>query len=323
MDVRVAKSLQVLACVALLLSACSSPAQEAVRVPQLDAARAFGYLEEICKLGPRISGTEAMTKQQALLDAHFQKLGAQVRYQEFDVQHPQTGLPVRMRNMVVQWHPESTERVMLCCHYDTRPFPDQEPSEVNRTKTFLGANDGGSGVALLMELGHHMPSVRTRWGVDFVFFDGEELIYAAQKDKYFHGSEYFATQYRDNPPQKHRYVAGVLLDMVGGKNLSLSYEQNSLKYAPEVTRSVWDAAKRAGVKEFIPRPKHNVLDDHIPLNEIARIPTADLIDFDYPYWHKRNDLPAACSGESLAKVGKVLLVWLTSSPAGNQTGGGR
>jgi hypothetical protein len=83
-----------------------------------------------------------------------------------------------------------------------------------------------------------------------------------------------------------------------------------------VTRSVWDAAARLRVREFIPRRKHEVRDDHLPLNEIARIPTCDIIDFDYPHWHTRNDLPAACSGESIAKVGRVLLEWLPHAPGG-------
>lgn len=294
----------------VVIAATGCPAQEAV-VPAVDGKRAFGYLEAVCALGPRISGTEGMLRQQELIEKHFQKLGAEIRFQEFDIAHPRTGAPVRMKNIICSFHPQSTRRVLLCCHYDTRPFPDQETAPINREKTFLGANDGGSGVAVLMELGHHLPGMKLAEGVDFIFFDGEELVYDGLRDKYFHGSEYFATQYRDRPPQ-FRYSAGVLLDMVGSKTLALYQEQNSLKYAPQVTRSVWDAARRAGVREFIARPKHTVLDDHIPLNEIAKIPTTDLIDFDYPYWHKRNDLPAACSGDSLAKVGKVLLTWLSA-----------
>jgi glutaminyl-peptide cyclotransferase len=98
--------------------------------------------------------------------------------------------------------------------------------------------------------------------------------------------------------------------MVADRNLEIYMEKNSLKFARPLTESIWAAAQEIGVKEFIPREKHEILDDHIPLNEIAGIPTIDIIDFDYPYWHKRNDLPAACSGDSLAKVGRVLLAWL-------------
>lgn len=277
--------------------------------PTPDADRAFRYLQQVCDIGPRISGTEGMQRQQMLIEDHFTALNARVHYQEFDIAHPQTGEPVRMRNLIVSWHPDRQERLILCCHYDTRPFPDQEPLAVNRTKPFIGANDGGSGVALLMELGHHMGELETQLGVDFVFFDGEELVYD-DNDKYFLGSEHFATQYRDHPPQSFRYVKGVLVDMVADRNLNIYMEKNSLKYASEVTRSIWSTAKRLRVREFIPRSKYAIRDDHLPLNEIAGIPTCDIIDFDYPYWHKRNDLPAACSGASMAKVGRVLLAWL-------------
>lgn len=278
------------------------------QTPVPDAQRAYQYLVDICDIGPRISGSPGMLKQQELIQKHFEEFGARVQFQEFDAAHPQTGNPVRMRNIIVSWHPDSKERVLVCCHYDTRPWPDRERLEIHRRMPFIGANDGASGVALFMELAHHMQSIKPRYGVDFVMFDGEELVYD-RDDKYFLGSEYFATQYRDQPPQ-HRYVAGVLVDMIADKDLNLFYERNSLKYASHVTRSVWSTARELRVSEFIPRRKHEVRDDHLPLNEIAKIPTTDVIDFDYPYWHTRNDVPAACSGKSMSKVGRVLLRWL-------------
>lgn len=281
---------------------------------EFDGERAFTYLRAICEIGPRISGTPGMQKQQELLAHHFRELGADVRLQEFDVPHPQTGQPVRMGNMIVQWFPEAEERILLCCHYDTRPFPDQESSPALRAMPFIGANDGASGAALLMELGHYMRELKksnphSKLGVDFVLFDGEELVYR-QGDKYFWGSEYFSERYRDRKPRTFRYRNGVLLDMVAAKGAKFYLEVNSLKYAPEVTRNLWRVAAKQGVREFIPQRKHEVLDDHIPLNQIAKIPTCDVIDFDFPYWHRRNDLPAACSAETLEKVGRVMVGWI-------------
>ncbi len=274
------------------------------------AQRAFGYLEKVCEIGPRISGSTGMQRQQQFIEKHFTELGAEVRYQEFDVAHPQTGQPVRMKNMIISWHPQAKKRVLLCCHYDTRPRPDRELLPINRDKPFIGANDGASGVALFMELGHHMGLLKPNFGVDFIFFDGEELVFDST-DKYFLGSEYFAQQYINSPPA-HQYIAGVLVDLIADKDLNLFYEKNSLRYAPDVTNSLWKIAQSLNIKEFIPRRKHEVRDDHLPLNQIAKIPTCDIIDFDYPHWHKRNDLPAACSGESMVKVGRVLLAWLES-----------
>ncbi len=280
-----------------------------------DANRAFRYLEQICEIGPRIAGTEGMLRQQELIEKHFQKLGAEVRYQQFDAVHPETGGPVRLRNMIISWHPESKQRVLLCCHYDTRPKPDREPYPPNREKPFLGANDGASGVALFMEMGHHMHNLESTYGVDFVLFDAEELIYDRERDrdKYFLGSTHFAKQYRDDPP-RYRYRCGILLDMVAGENFKAYMESHSLRYAPELTRSIWATARRLGVREFIARRKHEVRDDHLPLNQIARIPTCDIIDFDFPYWHLRNDIPAVCSGEPMAKVALVLNQWLRAVP---------
>ncbi len=294
-------------------AAQEQPADEAPG-PRLDPDRAFSYLTKICLLGPRISGSEEMDRQQEMIKDHFTKLKAQVKYQSFDAPHPQTRNPVRMNNMIVSWNPDAAERVLLACHYDTRPMADQEPDPQRaRLGKFLGANDGASGVALFMELGHHMRKINPTYGVDFVFFDGEELVYHPN-DTYFHGSNYFAKEYRDNPP-KYEYVCGVLVDMIGGKDLAIYQERNSVYYAPEVTRSVWRVAKELNVREFIAKQKHEVRDDHLPLNEIARIPTCDVIDFDYPHWHRLKDVPASCSGASMAKVGRVLLAWLEDVPA--------
>jgi len=289
--------------------------------PAFDGKRAFEDLEAICRIGRRISGTEGMARQQQMLVDHFTKLGATCAFQEFDVPHPETGEATRLKNLIVTWHPETKERVLLCCHYDTRPFPDRELLPRHRQGVFLGANDGASGVAFLMELGRHMKEIRPRFGVDFVFFDAEELIYDSNRDKYFLGSTYFATQYAEKPPA-HRYVAGVLFDMIADKDLKIYYEGNSLRYAREVTESVWAAAARLGSRTFVARRRHEVSDDHIPLNVIAKIPTTDLIDFDYPHWHTRNDLPSNCAGESLAAVGKVIVEWLMHMPdfTGSRTG---
>lgn len=278
--------------------------------PDVDAQRSFGYLVQICKIGRRVSGSQGMAEQQSVIAQHFAKFGAQVRYQAFDAPHPQTGMPVRMMNVIVSWHPESKDRVLLACHYDTRPFPDRDAK--NPRGVFVGANDGASGVALFMELAHHMRDLKPKYGVDFVFFDGEELVYA-KNDKYFLGSEHFAQQYRDNPPD-HRYIYGVLVDMIADKRLNLFFEKNSMKYAPRLTRSIWNTARDLRIREFTRKTKHEVNDDHIPLNQIARIPTCDLIDFDYRHWHTTRDVPTACSGSSIKKVARVLLRWLENIP---------
>lgn len=283
-------------------------AQQGDKQP-LDARRAFGYLTEICKIGPRYSGSQGMVRQQKLIADHFNKFGARVQFQPFDAEHPLTGDPVRMNNIIVSWQPDARRRILLACHYDTRPLPDRDL--FNPRGEFVGANDGASGVALFMELAHQMADLDTDYGVDFVFFDGEELVYG-RRGQYFLGSEHFSKEYRDNPPS-YRYDYGILVDMVADRNLNIHKERNSVKYAPELVDSVWGTARALGVKEFIGgRPKHEVQDDHLPLNEIAKIPSIDIIDFDYRHWHTTKDTPENCSGASLAKVGRVLIAWLAA-----------
>jgi hypothetical protein len=237
-------------------------------------------------------------------------LGARVSYQPFDAADPLSGQPVRMSNLIVSWRPQAERRVLIGCHYDTRPFPDRDRS--NPRGIFLGANDGASGVALLMELGHQMRTLGGTLGVDFVLFDGEELV-VDNAGTYFLGSNYFARDYREHPPV-FQYVAGVVVDMVGDRSLNIFKEKNSVRFAPDVTRSVWESARRLGIREFVSAERHEISDDHIPLNEVARIPTCDIIDFDYPYWHTTRDVPDRCSGESLVKVGRVLLDWVAHFP---------
>ena len=284
-----------------------------------NGARAYEYLQQLCQLGPRTSGSEGMQQQQQLLADHFTALGGDVSFQRFRAPHPRDGSIVPMANMIVQWHPERQERIVLCAHYDTRPLPDRDPDPRKRQSgTFLGANDSGSGVAVLMEMAHLMPALESRYGVDFVFFDGEELVYR-EGDPYFLGSEWFSRQYVANPPA-HQYRWGVLLDMVGDADLQIYQERNSMRWKETrpLVLDIWATAERLGVDDFVARRKHTVLDDHVKLRNIAKIPTCDIIDFDFGpgnrYWHTEEDRPGRCSALSLAKVGWVVHEWLRSTP---------
>ncbi len=285
-----------------------------LRDSPIDARRSYGYLKAVCDIGPRPAGSPGMKAQQKLLTQHFQKLGGQVRLQDFEGRHPLEGTQVGMANLIVEFHPNRPSRILLCAHYDTRPFPDRDPKRPRGR--FIGANDGGSGVAVLMELAHHLSELESPYGVDFVLFDGEELIFD-DRGTYFLGSEHFARDYVANPPQ-HRYVAAVLLDMVGDTQLQLFQERNSVNWPDSrpIVDEIWGTARQLGVSEFIARPKHEIRDDHLALHDIARIPAIDIIDFDYPrsastsYWHTEADTPDKCSADSLAKVGAVLYEWL-------------
>jgi hypothetical protein len=275
-----------------------------------DSKRAMGYLRAVCEIGPRISGTEGMKRQQELLEKHFRDLGGEVRWQRFTARQKSVRTDTPMANMIVSWHPERRRRCMLCSHYDTRPIADQEPNPRRWREPFLSANDGGSGVAVLMEMAHHMKSLPTEVGVDFVFFDGEEFIQDPEGDDYFFGSNHFGRQYRKSSG-KSVYLAAVLLDMVGGKGAQFPLERNSWRYQPQLVRTIWEIADEHKIAAFRSDvfSRTEVLDDHIALNQNG-IPAIDIIDFDYRHWHRLSDVPENCSGEALEQVAQVLAIWL-------------
>ncbi len=282
-----------------------------------NGARAYDYLNQLCDIGPRVTASRGMKRQQELLTKHFEQLGAKVTLQKFIERQGGAGQKTNMANLIVEWHPEAKERILLCAHYDTRPFPDRDP--VKPQGTFVGANDGGSGVALLMELGNEMLKLKCKYGVDFVFFDAEEFVYD-EREKYFVGSEKFARQYAlQKKTRKFDYRWGVLLDMVGDADLQLPQERNSISWSEvrPLVAEIWGTAKRLGVKEFVPQVGMEIRDDHLELFNTGKIPTCDIIDFDYGpghgYWHTEQDIPAHCSALSLAKVGWVISEWLKTA----------
>ena len=301
-----------LALALVALSVATAWADDVPRGGEFSGARAMAHLEEIVAIGPRVSGSDGMLKQRELVVAHFKAAGGRITRQAFRIRDRRTGKPVDLENIVVEWHPERTDRIVLGAHYDTRPFPDRDPD--NPRGEFVGANDGASGVALLMELAGAMAALEGPVGVDFVLFDAEEYVFGP-RDPYFLGSTHFARKYaagRKSGEVAHAYRAGLVLDMVADADLQIWQEVNSLGWPDTrpVVEEVWDVARRLGVRQFVPRPRHTVEDDHVPLRNIGKIPTADIIDFDYPAWHTTRDTADACSGESLEAVGSVVLQWL-------------
>jgi glutaminyl-peptide cyclotransferase len=273
-----------------------------------DGKRAMGYLSAICDLGPRMSATPAMKKQQALIRKHFEDLGATVRTQNFEAKQISQKKAVPMTNLIVSFFPDRDRRVILSSHYDTRPIADQEDDVRKWREPFLSANDGGSGVAFLMELGHHMKDLPTKVGVDFVFFDGEEYIFEKDRDKYFYGSEHFAQTWKKDK-DRCQYVAAVLLDMIAGKGARFPGEGHSLEHAGKLCEILWDIAAEQKCNAFLREVGDTVQDDHISLLRVG-IPAVDIIDFSYKHWHRLTDVPANCAPEGMEQVSRVLSVWL-------------
>ncbi len=296
-------------------AAAAPGASLALKNIPFDGAAAYGHLQDLCAIGPRPSGSPGMERQQAMLAEHFRKCGGAVEYQRFRARHPLRDAWVSMANILVRWKPEATERILLCAHYDTLPYPYLDPE--NPRGRFVGANDNASGVAVLMQLARDLPALKCRYGVDMLLLDGEEFVFEPSRDRYFLGSEYFARDYAKGVAEKrirHRYRWGVLLDMVGDADLEVRPDRDSLRWrdTQPLVREIWGIAARLGVREFVYKPmrQFDFTDDHIMLHDIGGIPCIDVIDFEYPPWHTQGDLPDRCSPLSLAKVGWVIREWL-------------
>lgn len=217
-----------------------------------------------------------------------------------------------MDNVVgeINWKDAKT-RVVLVTHWDTRPFADQDPDPANRTKPILGANDAASGTAVLLELARVFKArpLDKSVGVRFVLVDGEDL--GPDSNEMYLG----AIAYGKSAEPRGDY--GILLDMIGDRDLEVPMELSSMRLVPKLQRAFYDHAKTVDpivAKAFPSRPGYDIEDDHLPLIK-AGLPTIDLIDFDYPYWHTVEDRPEHCSAKSLGIVGRLVDSWLRKSPA--------
>lgn len=291
-----------------------------------DKLRAMAYLVKICDLGPRISGTPAFYKMVDLLDEHFTSLGLKVERQKFRATQRSRPRPIEMVNLIARYQPDELRRVIICAHYDTRPIADQEPNERDWYKPFLGANDGASGPAFMMEFAKLLPEIKPAVGVDFVLFDGEEYIFWNQNhpngpDEYFLGSKHFAQQYdaARRSGSKMVYLEAVLLDMIAGKDPVFRYEGHSWMQAGPLAQRLWKIAAEVKAPAFQPQFGQPILDDHLSLLNVG-IPTVNIVPsasqfavnrfIDYPHWHRLSDIPANCDPEGMDQVARVLRVWL-------------
>jgi glutaminyl-peptide cyclotransferase len=296
-----------------------SQTQRVNTIPTFDGKNAFRYLKAQTAFGPRNPGSSSHEQCKNYLAQELQKYAEAVNLQPF----PHTGYRgehYTMTNIIASFNLQATKRVMLCAHWDTRPEADMERNSARRALPILGANDGASGVSVLLELARIFNHTPPPIGIDIVLFDGEDFGRSGDLGNYFLGSRYFATQ---KPPSFNPRFA-ILLDLVGDKNLLLPKEGFSVQFAPEVVRLIWETARDLGVSQFLDSVGGTIEDDHIPLNN-AGIPTVDIIDLDLvggsapqpdrKYWHTHQDTPDRCSPESLEAVGKVLAHFLYALPS--------
>lgn len=286
---------------ALLLAGCMCGASCSSEAPAVDGVRALERVKHQVSLGPRIVGTPGNVACRDWIAAEATRLGGRVELQSFS--DTVAGRAIPLVNVIARFGPTSGRRIALYAHYDTRPWSDSSHDPAEHDTPVPGANDGGSGVAVLLEIAELMKKQPPKVGVDLVFFDGEDLGRPTEPDEYCRGSLGYA---RRLPPRGDatRPIAGFLFDMVGDRDLGIWDEGNSAVRATNLVELVHEAARATGAKHIHEGIKYTLIDDHVPLLD-AGLPTVDLIDFDYPAWHTPRDLPDQVSAESLAEVSRV------------------
>jgi glutaminyl-peptide cyclotransferase len=286
-------------CIALLFVlfySCSSSS-----VPRFDAPRAFTSITEQCQIGPRYPGSVGHEKVRKYLLDRLSEYTSLVKTQEFTYRDEEQKLDLQLTNIIASFYPKKKERILLCAHWDTRPMADHDPDSSLRSQPILGANDGASGVAIMLEVARILSEKEPPWGVDLIFFDGEDWGPESQVDKFCLGSKYFAKNKGNYQPH-----LGILLDMVADRDLKLYQEGFSCTYAPQLVDFIWTKAHNLGFSCFNDTIMYYLYDDHLPLLK-AGIPCIDLIDFDYPWYHTTSDTPDKCSPQSLQIMGDLLM----------------
>lgn len=260
-----------------------------------NGSRAFGYIEEQMTFGNRLPGSLASQQTAEFIRDILVENDWTVSFQEFEYGG------IQLRNIIAYKNSASPD-LILGAHYDTRRMSDNEKSAKDQLLPVPGANDGASGTALLLEISHHLNN--SKKNIWLVFFDAEDQG-NINSWPWSVGADYFASQKDLTGAQV------VIVDMIGDRNLEIFKEMNS---DSALTTQIWKVAKEKGFAHvFIDQEKYSMMDDHIPFVNQG-IPSTLLIDFDYPYWHTRQDLIDKVSGESLAIVGEVLLGWISHSP---------
>lgn len=292
--------------------------------PKFNPDSAYAFTAAQCAFGPRTMNSTAHEKCGEWIMDKFRQYGCDVVTQKADLK-AYDGTILKSTNIIASFNPQAQRRIMLCAHWDSRPWADNDPDSTNHKKPVMAANDGASGVAVMIEIARLLQSDSSlNVGVDFICFDAEdwglpqwETNYQDTGDSWALGSTYFS----QNLPEGFRPEFAILLDMVGGEGAQFYREGVSKQFAPDVVDKVWAAARAAGFGSFFPDADGGmVTDDHYPLNQNANIPTIDIIPYypDYarssfgPTWHTVSDTMEHIDKNTLQAVGQTVIQVLYS-----------
>lgn len=315
-----------LAIIALALASCTGQTQTKITnadtialasCPRFSADSAMLYINEQCAFGPRVTGSDAARHCGDFLVERFKAFGAEVEEQT-DIVTIWDGTQLPARNIIASINPSNPDRILLCAHWDCRPWADNDPDETNHHRPILAANDAASGVAVMLEICRLLQKQPVQVGIDMICFDAEDLgtpQWAEDRhgssNTWCLGSRFWAERARDEG-YKARY--GVLLDMVGGYGATFSRESISMQLAQPIVNRVWKMAEQLGYRQFFPlTDSGSITDDHINVNIIAGVPCIDIIPYYQegpssfgPTWHTVKDTPENIDPNVLEAVGQTI-----------------
>ncbi|MEG0455080.1 MAG: M28 family peptidase [Bacteroides sp.] len=289
-----------------------------VNAPQFNADSAYQYVKSQVDFGPRVPNTDAHKACGDYLAAKLEQYGAKVYNQNLSLS-AYDGTLLKARNIIGAYKPEAKKRIALFSHWDSRPWADSDPDEKKHYTPILGANDGASGVGVLLEIARQIQQQQPELGIDIIFVDAEDYgTHTAYKGEHKEESWGLGSQAWARNPHVANYNArfGILLDMVGGKNATFYKEAYSEKYAKDVNTKVFKKANSLGYgRYFIDEKTGAVTDDHLFVNRIARIPTIDIVPNQSEAelssfgdtWHTVNDNMEHIDRNTLKAVGQTVL----------------
>lgn len=283
-------------------------------VPAFSADSAYQYVQKQVDFGPRTENSKSHAEDKAYLLKKLRGYAGNnyVFAQNFQLKGYKN-VTLHLSNIIAAFNPTASDRIMLCTHWDTRPYSDQDPNPKYHNIPIPGADDGGSGVGILLELASIFKKNPPPIGVDLIFFDGEDYGKDDDLSEYFLGSRYWA---QNQPVKNYSPRFGILLDMVGGKGAHFPKEGMSYETAPNLVNSIWKVAGEMGYgNTFTNNVTQGISDDHVILNQYLSFPTIDIVNhtqvsknkIEFPsYWHTHLDNMKIIDKQTLKKVGSLL-----------------
>jgi len=275
-------------------------------IPYFDGNKAFNYLEKQCEFGYRYPGSKEHIQMKDYFISFLSDKADQFIVYDHDIKHPYIDKTITLYNLFARYNIHANNRILLLAHWDTREIADKDLDINNHSKPILGANDGASGIAVLMHLAEILyNNPLNNIGVDILFVDGEDMGRNGELENFCLGTKLFSEKIERPYPK-----LAICLDMVADKDPQFKMEYFSYIQAEKDLKKIWSLANSLGFKEFSYEITNPIYDDHRALFVETGIPSIDIIDFDYPYWHTVDDTVDKCSAETLSIVGSLMCEYL-------------